>query len=159
MKTKLWILCGPPASGKSTWVKENMGEYDIWISRDKVRFSMVDEKEDYFSREKEVFNEFIRQIAEAINSNKYDNIYVDATHINENARNKVLNRLPVDKVSLNSICFECSEKELIRRNAERPGRACVPETAILNMLNNYEKTDPIREKYKYDMVKYIIEGV
>ena len=62
-------------------------------------------------------------------------------------------------MSLNSVCFEVSAEELIKRNSKREGRACVPDMAIYNMLNNYEKTDPIREKYKYDTVKYIIEGV
>ena len=64
---KVWLMCGIPGSGKSTWIKKRLMENGgIWISRDEVRFSMVKEDEDYFSKECEVFDKFISNICEAL---------------------------------------------------------------------------------------------
>lgn len=57
---KIYLLCGIPGSGKSTWAKNHLDDNSIWISRDLIRFSMVSEEEEYFSKEKEVFKEFIK---------------------------------------------------------------------------------------------------
>ena len=90
--TVLYLMCGVPGCGKSTWINKNKIDSDVVVSRDVVRFSLVKENEDYFSKENLVFNTFIDQINEAID-NKVNTIYVDATHINETSRNKVLDRL------------------------------------------------------------------
>ena len=60
----LYLMCGIPGSGKSTWIKQNKIESDAVISRDVVRFSLVKEHEEYFSKETEVFYTFIDQINE-----------------------------------------------------------------------------------------------
>ena len=60
-KKKLYILSGVPGCGKSTWARNMMKKdenIDI-ISRDKIRFSMVNEENGYFSREDEVFNKYV----------------------------------------------------------------------------------------------------
>lgn len=138
MKRKnLYLLCGPAGVGKTTWVKDNIKDdtKDIHISRDLIRFSMVSENEDYFSKENEVFNEFIRQIKEGIDS--YENIFVDATHINQASRNKVLKNLPLDKINIIPVNFIIPLDVCLKRNAQRTGRAKVPETAIKNMYKNF----------------------
>jgi predicted kinase len=44
--TVLYLMCGIPGSGKSTWIKQNKIESDAVISRDVVRFSLVKEHEE-----------------------------------------------------------------------------------------------------------------
>lgn len=39
---------------------------DLYISRDEIRYSMISDKDEYFSKEKEVFNEYVKQIDEAL---------------------------------------------------------------------------------------------
>ena len=83
---KLYILCGIPCSGKSTWAKGCLMDA-IHISRDDIRFSMLKEGEEYFSHETEVYKEFIYEIAQTL-MHGYD-VIADATHINHSSREKL----------------------------------------------------------------------
>lgn len=151
----LTIMCGAPGSGKSTWLRSNANNANsIVISRDQIRFEMVPEDEPYFSKEEDVFKTFIRQIQNAIDDETGPvHIYVDATHMTEAGRRKVLDRLKLDNVQLEAMVFRCSLDETLRRNALREGRALVPESAVINMYNSYE--DPAEdEKYKFDVIYY-----
>ena len=43
MKT-IWLLCGTPGSGKSTWAKSQIEKNGgIWISRDVIRFEIIED--------------------------------------------------------------------------------------------------------------------
>ena len=153
MKQKnLWLLVGIPGSGKSTWIREQLdSECKHWISRDAIRFGMVQEGEEYFSKEKQVFNLFVRAVQADIDSNFVTDIYVDATHINEASREKLLGRLKnLENVNLNAVVFDISLETCLKRNAQRTGRACVPETAIRNMYNNFR--NPALDKRQYDKI-------
>ena len=77
------MLCGVPGSGKSTWAREQVVKLDgkgIIISRDVIRFSMLGDNDAYFAHEDEVFDEFIKEIQEAINDQEHTSIFIDATH-------------------------------------------------------------------------------
>lgn len=156
MKQKnLWLLVGIPGSGKSTWALEQLNalpaEHGHWISRDMIRFGLVKEGEEYFSKEKEVFNLFVRAVQADIDSNFITDIYVDATHINEASREKLLRRLKnLENVNLNAVVFDISLETCLERNAQRTGRACVPETAIRNMYKNFR--NPTLDKRQYDKI-------
>lgn len=140
---KIYILCGVPGSGKSTWARKQVEELDgkgIIISRDAIRFSMLNDNDAYFAHEDEVFDEFIRQTQEAINDQEHTSIFIDATHLNEKNRNKVLSRVwrLGDDVVI-GVYFDIPLEECLRRNALRTGRALVPETVIKNMYESLTK--------------------
>ena len=88
--SKLYLMCGVPGAGKSTWVEQHKGE-GVVISRDKIRFSMLHETDEYFSKEPFVYQEFIKQITEALDTNGL--VFADATHLNGSSRIKLLRSL------------------------------------------------------------------
>lgn len=99
---------------------------------------MVKEDEEYFSHEDEVFIEWIRQINEALMNPLIENIYVDATHLNDKSRNKTLNRLIKDNIeNIYNVVFNVPLDICIQRNNRRFGRSCVPEDVIKNMYKSF----------------------
>ena len=153
MKQKsLWLTAGLPGSGKSTYVEEelNIGSNDIWVSRDLIRFAIVKEDEEYFSREDEVFRTFIQRAQTALNAPHIDRVFIDATHLNPKSRKKVLNALVIpDNVEVGCLFFNVPIETCIERNNRRIGRSKVPEKVIYNMAktlippSEYEGFDKI----------------
>lgn len=135
---KVYVLSGPPASGKSSWVRSQLTKGSEWISRDNVRFSIVKEDEEYFSHEDEVFDTFIAYINQTLEDPDIHTIYIDATHLNKRARRKVLSRVRKQNIGeLNCVCFSTPREICQMRNALRTGRARVPAAVIDNMFNAY----------------------
>lgn len=157
MKQKnLFLLVGPPASGKSTFLKKQLPlmEKSRAISRDEIRFALVAEDEPYFSREDEVFDCFINEIRKSVNKNV--NTFVDATHISEGSRKKVLRRINTSNVNVYCVVFTTSLNICVQRNLMREGRQRVPENVIRNMKNSM--TDPVNDAFKYKGIVYIDEN-
>ena len=100
---------------------------------------MVAEDEPYFERETEVFNEWIRQICEALSNPMIEDIYVDATHLNDRSRNKTLSRLPKENIrEITNVVFAIPIETCLERNRQRTGRAVVPDEVILNMAKSFK---------------------
>ena len=78
---------------------------------------------------------------------------MDATHLNEKSRNKVLNSLGnlVKNININVIYFDICAAVCCQRNALRSGRAKVPENTIINMMYRFQ-TPTFNEKYKYNEI-------
>lgn len=144
---RLMLMTGIPGAGKSTLLKnttrEDCGDYIV--SRDKIRFSLVKEGESYFSKEDEVWEMFIQEIKD--NLPKYDTVFVDATHLNEVSRAKVLRALgsATKGVTLGSIFVDVPLELALEQNEQRKGtRAYVPQSVIKRMY--YTLTPPSEEE-------------
>lgn len=140
MKQKhLYLLSGIPGSGKSTWADKQPNA--TIVSRDKIRFSLLKEGDEYFSKENQVKTAFIKAVQDALNRGD-EAIYVDATHLNKFSRDWLLDRLilPSD-YDINCVCFVVPLSTCIERNNQRTGRAVVPESALRDMWNRFVLPD------------------
>ena len=154
MKQRLFMMVGAPGTGKSTFVLNNMKEDFIYISRDEIRYSLLEEGDDYFAKERKVFNEFILRINEAIMWDDYPNIIIDATHLTKASRAKVLKRLAtVDEIR--AMVMTTPLEVALERNAKREGRTRVPDDVIKSMYNSFEL--PTKEE-GFDSIAYINEN-
>lgn len=147
MKHRLWLMAGIPGSGKSTWIKEHLNWFSDScevISRDEIRFSLLEEGDEYFSKENEVVKEFFKRIKNSL-INNVDTI-VDATHINEASRSRILVILNSDKnldfsnIEINVIFIKVSLELALFQNGFREGIKNVPEDAIKRMF--MQSSDP-----------------
>ncbi len=137
----LYILCGPSGCGKSTWRDEFIKDYNNrihYVSRDEIRFSLVKEGEDYFSKEKEVFDRFSQALAAEL-MHGFD-VIADATHINKASRNKLIKAIDkfFTKYQIVYVIFQTDLKTCIKQNNKRTGRMQVPEEVIKKMFKNFQ---------------------
>lgn len=140
-------MCGVSGSGKSTWIKNNKKENSIIISRDSIRFSLLTDNSSYFEKETLVFKIFINKINEAINSS-IENIYVDATHLNEKSRNKLLDSILLQNVNIIPVNIIKDLDTCLKQNSNRTGIEYIPEHAIINMFNRFTPASD-NEKHTY----------
>ena len=136
MKKHLYLMMGVSGSGKSTYVKNILKYGDIYISRDEIRYSLLTEEDDYFAKENEVIKTFIDNIDKSLINEEYcGDVYADATHLSPKSRAQILNKLKnKDKVSV--IYLDIPLNIILERNAQRKGRALVPENVVRRMYNS-----------------------
>ena len=138
---RLFLMMGIPGAGKSTYLENHIGSFlqPKIISRDKIRFSLLKDGDEYFSKETEVFEKFTRQINNSLGRGYGDTI-VDATHLNAGSRKKVLKNIDrnlADEVIV--IWIKVPLETALERNEQREGRNFVPEKVIKNMYNSLTK--------------------
>ena len=153
MKHTLIVLMGVSAAGKTTlakYIKDNHEDCVI-ISRDSIRFAMLQEGDDYFKYEKQVEKNYYEAISRATHINKY--VIADATHITLKSRNRLFANIDIPSdTRIIGIYIETSLSTAIKQNNARTGRARVPEDVIKRMFK--QKVSP-RENEPFDEVIFI----
>lgn len=141
-KKKLFIMCAAPGAGKSTWIRDHLFSfkgYTAVISRDKIRFDMVAEDEEYFSKENQVYEKFVKDLKDGLEH--CDNTIADATHISSTSRRKLLKSLGKDlsNIEVNIIVIDTCLAKCLEQNELRAGtRSYVPQGAIRRMFEQFE---------------------
>ena len=131
----LILVCGCPGSGKTTWIKNNLTEKDIHVSRDEIRFSLIKEGEEYFSHENEVYQIFWVTINEKLKLGF--NVFADQTNLTPKARKYLINHIEgYDKLKI--IWVDVPIEVALSRNENRKGTlAYVPPKVIRNMRASF----------------------
>ena len=155
----LYILCGAPGSGKSYFAENYFLKDDTiyYVSRDKIRYSIIKEDDEYFSKETEVFNAFVWEIKNILDSKTipYSGVVADATHLNWASRRKLLNALGIlngnyPNIDIIVVYIRPNLNTVLARNNSRTGRAKVPEDVVRRMYNS--QTSPWEDPFKYTAV-------
>lgn len=150
-QSTLYIMCGIPGSGKSSWAKEfkkkidAAGYYCKIVSRDEIRFKLLDERGgDYFDHEKEVGRMYYEEIQKYLDRGYQ--VIADATQITKKSREKLLDHLDIDK-NLHIYCVDLDTPIAIckRLNEQREGRQRVPDSVIDRMHS--QKETPCQHEY------------
>ena len=157
-KKKLFLMCGIPGVGKSTWLKNNKNFFtdidsiDV-ISRDKIRFALLDEGEDYFSKEDDVWKNYVKEAKRSLKEN-YITI-LDATHLSIASRKKILKALgDLSNIDVYAVVCVANLETALKRNREREGLAFVPPSAIRRMYFQFvkpTKEEGFKEIYYIDL--------
>lgn len=148
MANTLYIMCGPAGCGKSTFLKifaNKISKGCATVSRDEIRFRLLSDTDDYFAKEKEVFNTYAAVIA---NELKHCDVFADSTCCTKGSRKKLINAVKKHnkKFEVSIIYFfdddiDYITQKCINQNNLRSGRAKVPEDVIKNMCKNFEIPD------------------
>ena len=137
----IYILCGPAGCGKSTWIREHRKDNDFVVSRDEIRFVLMDMfNTDYFDNEDsviQVFHQAIRN-STAFHMNEGRDIYIDATHLTGKVRKSTLdNIMGKEYWTIHFVNFIVSVNTCLAQNAKREGRAKVPDNVIRDMCSRF----------------------
>lgn len=143
---KLYVLVGVPASGKSTWIKDQEWAKDcVVVSTDEF---VEDYARECGSTYSEVFEDYMptainlmaEKVIRAREAGK--DIIWDQTSTTVNSRKRKFNMLP--KYHAIAVVFKTPEKDELKRRLEsRPGKN-IPEKVMNQMINQY--VEPTEEE-------------
>ena len=151
----LIALSAIAASGKSTWAKHykiNHKDENVFIvSSDEIRKELTGVYSN-LNYEKEVWEIYFKRIDILRDSNENCTIIADSTNI-INSHRQILGKLQgFDKKTLVVISKELPV--ILERNRQRDHAKYVPEAAIKEMWETWEKVDEETAKL-FDEVKYV----
>lgn len=149
IKVPVIMMCGIAGSGKDTAIKEliaNHPEYNFSvISRDKIRFSLLKDDEDYFAHEDEVLRVFISTIKKEISRIKSlpaeeaskNVVIINSTNLTATGRKKLLNKIHMPCKYI-AYVIKVPTSVAIEQNANRTGRERVPTKTIFEMSKRFK---------------------
>ena len=151
----LIALCAVAGAGKSTWAKHykiNHKDENVFIvSSDEIRKELTGVYSN-LNYEKEVWEIYFKRIDILRDSNEDCTIIADSTNV-INSHRQILGKLPgFDKRTLVVISKELPV--ILERNRQRDRAKYVPEFAIKDMWNQWEKVDEETAKL-FDEVIYV----
>lgn len=134
--SKLYLMVGVAGCEKSTWVKNHLSDNAVHISRDEIRFNLLEPNDEYFKHEDLVFKRFVDEINWSLRAGL--DVFADATHISKGGRQKLLSRVEKSHNEIAAIYIKVPLEQALEQNSYREGRALVPEDVIRSMYKNLQ---------------------
>ena len=133
----VYIMCGCPGSGKSTWLKNHVKPGSAVISRDAIRFSLLKEGDGYFDKEAEVCDMLWDQINGALSDGR--DVFVDQTSLTKKSRKYLLSRI-FGYNKANAIWIDTDLETALERNELRKNtKAYVPRGQVRRMYFQFQE--------------------
>ena len=157
----LYLMCGCPGSGKTTYCKNHLTEKDKHISRDEIRFSMLQPGENYFAHEDDVYMTFWQNIIEALR-NGY-NVFADQTNLSIKSRHYLLGHIPKGACEhIYAIVIKNDLQTCLNQNENRKGtKAYVPVSQLRRMFYSFQmptKEEGFDEVFIYTPKREVSNG-
>lgn len=144
------ILCGIPASGKSTWTKKyitNNNRFTKSISRDDIRERYFSQPYIYTKQNEDRVTEYFNNKFNYLTQRKF-NIIMDNTHCKEKYIDEIINKVDQSKYRVLIKFFDIPLWKAYFRSTVRKIKTGkdIPLKILKDMNKNYKKIN--REKYK-----------
>lgn len=138
MNKKVIFACGIPASGKSTWVRQEsqrLSTSSTIISRDIIR-----RKYNETLSEMEVSKLFDKEILLAMTNPSITYVFIDNTNLKQRYIVDIMNKCEQYNYQCDFFIkvFDTPYEECIERNSKRCGKERVPEQVMQRMKNNFD---------------------
>ena len=129
-----------------------------YISRDAIRYSIITDKDDYFSHEDEVYKKYIDEI---ISNLQNGDVIADATHLSHSSRMKLYLSLAsrgmtYDKYQIIFVQMLTDVEECVKRDNMREGRQHVSKQVVRRMF--YQNTHPTIDEFPNVKEVWLING-
>lgn len=174
-----YVLIGPPAVGKSTWIQQNFEdkgkEYKV-IGKDQIIEKLLSKiygftaanlyKKDKTPEEAQALQELehmFNSVFGSVLDNRTPNVIVDMMNVDKRARtaiiDKVKDRYPEYKIIAVKFEFEGHEDDVIKSDAERAKkrageRVAIDPAYIVNAMRKFKEQPPTPEEGFDEIITY-----
>lgn len=124
------VMAGLPGTGKDTWISRHGVGMPV-VSLDELRGKLDVEPDEPQGRVVQAALEQAR-----VHLRKHESFIWNATNLNKTARLRVVDLIERYGARAHIVYLETSWSELVRRNASRSVRECVPDRVIRRMLSH-----------------------
>lgn len=138
--SRVIILRGLPASGKSTWAKDFVNNNSGWVrvNKDEIRLELGDNYPTWYKKEKDVFKRERELIKQYLDNNT--NIVIDNTHLNPKTLNDTIKFVESNGGVVEDVMFfQITVEDAIKRDGARENP--VGSYVIMQMANKWLNDD------------------
>lgn len=149
MKKRLFVLTGIAASGKSSFVIQQIQKSGgCWVSKDLIRLSKLKDKQHFWEREEEVVEEFYQRINNYLTGDYNGDIYCDATLLTPKDRKKFFSHIKTEFADeIIGVYMDTPLEVCLKRNYKRTNFGKVPSRIIKAMYNRLEPPTVLEVPY------------